>query len=137
MKKGIKQKEKWMKKKFIKFLSLVFVLVFALSVAVSCGPGEEPTTTDPVGSDPVGTDPVDDVRPGVRTDGKANRVALILEGAISDMSWNATAYAGLQKSEAMGAETQYVENVPVSAVGDSIRTFAENDYNIIFLATST
>ena len=126
-----------MKKKFIKFLSLVFVLVFALSVAVSCGPGEEPTTTDPVESDPVGTDPVEDVKPGVRTDGKADRVALILEGAISDMSWNATAYAGLQKIEAMGAETQYVENVPVSAVGDSIRTFAENDYNIIFLATST
>ncbi|NLC89257.1 MAG: BMP family ABC transporter substrate-binding protein [Clostridiaceae bacterium] len=126
-----------MNKKILKLLSLVLVLVFALSVAVACNNGAEPDPTEPAGSDAPQTEPADESRPGVRTDGKANRVALILEGAISDMSWNATAYAGLQKIEAMGAETHYVENVPVSAVGDSIRTFASSDYNIIFLATST
>ncbi|MDD2426624.1 MAG: BMP family protein [Eubacteriales bacterium] len=121
-----------MNKKILKILCLIFVLVFAFSAAVGCGNGADPDPTEPAGTEAPGAE-----RPGVRTDGKANRVVLILEGAISDMSWNATAYAGLQKIEAMGAETQYVENVPVSAVGDSIRTFAENDYNIIFLATST
>ena len=135
---GNRKKGERMNKKILKLLSLVFALVFALSLAVGCGNGtDEPETTDPVETETPGTEPAGESRPGLRTDGKANRVALILEGAISDMSWNATAYAGLEKIAAMGAETHYVENVPVSAVGDSIRTFADSDYNIIFLATST
>lgn len=122
-----------MNKKNLKLLSLVFVLIFAFSAIVACNSG-----TKESGSSGDETQVSEgESRPGLRTDGKANRVALILEGAISDMSWNATAYAGLQKIEKMGAETHYVENVPVSSVGDSIRTFADSDYNIIFLATST
>lgn len=65
------------------------------------------------------------------------RVALILEGAISDMSWNATAYEGLKKIEAMGAEIAYVENIPASSVADSIRTYADEGYDVIFLATNS
>lgn len=65
------------------------------------------------------------------------RVALILEGAISDMSWNATAYNGLLKIEALGAEVKYIENTPASSVADAIRTFADAGYNVIFLATSS
>ena len=94
-----------MNKKILKLLSLALVLVFALSVAVGCGNDKKPETTDPATTEAPATEPAGDSRPGVRPDGKANRVALILEGAISDMSWNATAYAGLQKIEAMGAET--------------------------------
>ena len=65
------------------------------------------------------------------------RVALILEGAISDMSWNATAYNGLKKIEALGAEIKYVENIPASSVADAIRTFGDEGYDVIFLATSS
>jgi basic membrane protein A len=65
------------------------------------------------------------------------KVALILEGAISDMSWNATAYNGLLKIEALGAEIKYIENTPASSVADAIRTFADAGYNVIFLATSS
>lgn len=65
------------------------------------------------------------------------RVALILEGAISDMSWNATAYNGLKKIEALGAEIKYIENTPASSVADAIRTFGDEGYNVIFLATSS
>jgi basic membrane protein A len=65
------------------------------------------------------------------------RVALILEGAISDMSWNATAYEGLKKIEALGAEVKYVENVPAASVEDSIRAFADEKYNVIFLSTNS
>lgn len=124
-----------MKTKILKTLSLLLVLILAFGVLVACdNEDKEPEKTEPV---QTGSTEPGEARPGVRTDGKANRVALILEGPISDMSWNATAHAGLQKIEAMGAETQYVENIPASSVGDSIRTFAQNDYNIIFLATNS
>lgn len=70
-------------------------------------------------------------------DSKKKRVALILEGAISDMSWNATAYNGLKKIEALGAEVAYVENVPAASVADSIRTYADEGYDVIFLSTNS
>ncbi|WP_074463597.1 BMP family protein [Cellulosilyticum sp. I15G10I2] len=65
------------------------------------------------------------------------RVALIMEGPISDMSWNATAYKGIKKIEEMGAEISYQENVPVSSLADSIRTYATEGYDVIFLATNS
>lgn len=61
------------------------------------------------------------------------RVALILEGAISDMSWNATAYNGLKKIEALGAEIKYVENIPASSVADAIRTFGDEGMTLFSL----
>ena len=68
---------------------------------------------------------------------KKVRVALILEGAISDMSWNATAYNGLLKIEALGAEVKYIENIPASSVADAIRTFGDEGYDVIFLSTNS
>lgn len=74
---------------------------------------------------------------GATAEGDKVRVALILEGAISDMSWNATAYNGLKKIEALGAEVKYIENTPASSVADAIRTFGDEGYDVIFLATSS
>lgn len=68
---------------------------------------------------------------------KKVKVALILEGAISDMSWNATAYNGLKKIEALGAEVKYIENTPASSVADAIRTFGDEGYDVIFLSTNS
>lgn len=75
--------------------------------------------------------------PGKLAEGEQNKVALILEGSISDMSWNATAYEGLQKIEKLGAQVKYVENTPASGVSDAIRTFAESGFNVIFLSTNS
>jgi len=98
-----------------KLLILMLSLIMSLSVFTGCG------------SKAVSSD---------KNAGK-KRVAIILEGAISDMSWNATAYAGLKKIEAMGAEVAYVENVPASSVADSIRTYADEKYDVIFLSTNS
>ena len=66
----------------------------------------------------------------------APRVALILEGPISDMAWNAAAYKGLTEIEKLGAEIGYEENVSVNMVSDVIETYVSKGYNIIYLATN-
>lgn len=108
-----------MKKRLGKVLSLVLALTMVLTLAVSCGkkaPAEDP------GKKPEET--------------KKPKVAVILQGAISDMSWNKTAYDGLKKIEALGAEVSYQENVPISSVSDSINTYATEGYDLIFLSTN-
>lgn len=98
-----------------KLLALLLTLIMSLSIFTGCGSKENS-----------------------KDDSKdKKRVALILEGAISDMSWNATAYEGLKKIEAMGAEIAYVENVPASSVADSIRTYGDEGYDVIFLSTNS
>lgn len=117
-----------MRKNLLKLLSFCLVLSFMLIAAVACDSGETPETTDP---------PPSKTEAGIRSDGKPNKVGLILEGAISDMSWNSDAHRGLEKIEALGAETNYTENTSVSEAPDAIRAFAEDGYNIIFLSSSS
>lgn len=108
-----------MKKKFSKVFSLVLALTMVMTLAIGCGkkaPAEDPAKTTP--------------------ETKKMKVAVILQGAISDMSWNATAYKGLEKIKALGAEVSYQENVAVSSLADSINTYATEGYNLIFLSTN-
>lgn len=65
------------------------------------------------------------------------KVAVILQGPITDMAWNQTAYNGVKKIEEMGAEISYQENVEVSSLADSINTYANANYDLVFLATNT
>lgn len=68
---------------------------------------------------------------------KTVKVAQVLEGPISDMSWNATAYNGLKKIEALGAKISFQESVPAASVADSVRIFASEGYDIVYMTTST
>lgn len=65
------------------------------------------------------------------------RVALILEGVIADKSWNEAAFRGLEKIAALGAETHYVENVPLAAIENTIRVVSNDGYDVVFLASSS
>lgn len=98
-----------------KFLALLLSLLMSMTLFAGCGSKDG----------------------GDKDTESKKRVALILEGAISDMSWNATAYNGLKKIEALGAEVAYVENVPAASVSDSIRTYADEGYDVIFLSTNS
>lgn len=64
------------------------------------------------------------------------RVALIMEGPISDMAWNSAAYKGLTEIENLGAEIDYEENVSVQMVSDIIETYIAKGFNIIYLSTN-
>ena len=107
-----------MKTSFKKVFALVLVLAMVMSLTIGCSK-KEPAATEPT--------PAAD---------KKMKVAVILQGAISDMSWNKTAYDGLKKIEALGAEVSYQENVAVSSLADSINTYATEGYNLIFLSTN-
>lgn len=56
---------------------------------------------------------------------------------ISDMSWNETAYNGLKKIEALGVEISYQESVPAASVAASVRTYASEGYDIVYMTTNT
>ena len=101
-----------MKQTWIKLLALSLVLVLAIGVIAACDSGAK--KEDP-----------------------KKKVALIMEGAVSDMSWNATAYEGLKKIEATGAQIGHTENTPVSDAAEAIRTYADDGYGVIFMSSSS
>jgi basic membrane protein A len=60
-------------------------------------------------------------------------VAVLLNGPISDMSWNTGGYNGMMAIEEMyGAEVSYVEKIAVSDMEDVFRAYAAQGYDIIF-----
>ena len=70
------------------------------------------------------------------TDGGINvsdlRVALILNGSITDASWNANGYNALKENaDELGFEWTYIENVQTADMEASIRDFCEQGYNLI------
>lgn len=126
-----------MRKNLSKLLSLCLMVVLMLLAVAACGPAEGSEGSEGNGTDTTDTAAPTQTGPGVRTDGKPDQVGLILEGAISDMSWNSDAHRGLEKIGALGAEINYTENTGVSEAPDAIRAFAESGYNIIFLSSSS
>ena len=67
---------------------------------------------------------------------EAHKVAMILPGSITDMSWNYTSYDGLKKIEAAGAEISYQEKVDTAQAEDSIRTYASSGYDLIYIGSN-
>lgn len=100
-----------------KFLVLALALIVTLSLVACTSQGNTSEVSNPENPDV--------------------RVACILSGPISDMSWNYTAYQGLKKIEAMGAEISYQENVENSALPDCINTYAADGYDVIILSTNS
>lgn len=113
-----------MKESIKRVLVLVLALTMVMSLVVGCSP-KEPASTDNTSAEPAAQET------------KKIKAAVILSGPISDMSWNATAYNGIKKIEALGAEISYQENVPVSSVADSINTYGSEGYDIVFLSTNS
>lgn len=106
-------------KKSIKILAFTLAVALLASLIAGCG-----KVSAPVGD--TAPKPADQ-----------NKVAVILSGPISDMSWNATAYNGLLEIEKLGAQISYQENVDNSSLADAINTYATGGYNLIFLSTNS
>jgi basic membrane protein A len=109
-----------------RMFALILTLVLALSLAGCGSSGSTASSGEAASTDASSEESSDPIR-----------VACILSGPISDMSWNYTAHQGLLKIEAMGAEIAYQENVENSALPDCINTYASDGYDMIILSTNS
>jgi len=109
-------------KRTIEVLSLLLALVLVLGLVAACGATEEPTAA------PVQPTKEQAAEPEA---GKP-RVALVLIGPISDMSFNGLAYEGLMAiEEELGLEVAYAESVPPAEFDETYRSFSDEGYDII------
>ncbi|MDF2927153.1 MAG: basic rane lipoprotein [Paenibacillaceae bacterium] len=107
-----------------KFTVLIMAVLMVSLVLSGCG-----SSTD--GSSPAGS-----TAPGDAGEAAGIKVAAVFGGPITDKSWNETAYNGLQKIKAMGAEVAYTESTPAADAPDAIRTFASSGYNVVYVNSS-
>ncbi|MEI7885603.1 MAG: BMP family protein [Clostridia bacterium] len=111
-------------KKTMKFLAMV--LVFLLVVLSSgCSSAEK--------SDTSNTEAVTEEAVAVDTTPAGLKVALLVNGPISDAGWNASAYDGLMAvKEKFGFETSYLQVKSLSDCEQELRNYADAGYDIIF-----
>lgn len=128
-----------------KIVAILLALVMALALA-GCGnsggetsnPAEAPAATDAATPAEGSVQAPADETAGSATakDPSQLKVALVMLGAISDLGWDYTAWCGLEKIKAMGAQTSYKEKVEMSDLEAAFRTYASEGYDVIFYATS-
>lgn len=129
----------------IRIIALIMVLVMLATAFTACAPAastsqepaQEPQQAPPAPASDTVEDPSQD--PSASGGGKdvsELKVALILLGAISDLGWDYTAYCGLEKIGALGAQTSYMEKVDMSEVEAVARSYATEGYDVIFFATN-
>ncbi|MDD6435982.1 MAG: BMP family protein [Clostridiales bacterium] len=107
--------------KLRKVLALMLALVMALSLAACSGGADKADSGDAGTTDEGSGMKVEDLK-----------VALILNGSITDGSWNANGYNALKaNADELGFEMAYVENVQEADMEANIRDFCENGYNLI------
>ena len=114
--------------------TIAFLVVIALMLAVAAC--SAPTASDEDSSANASAEAAtgEGVQIASASDAK---VAFIMGGPISDMSWNYTGYQGLMMMEEEGAQVVYQENTDPSNIVESVRTYASEGYNIIFINDDT
>lgn len=104
-----------------KLLALLLALTMVLSLG-ACG-GKE--TTNPAGGDDTSSEGGDS--------GKTYKVAMICDSSISDGGWGMSCYnAMMDAAEANGWETNYSDQIDQSAYYDTIVSYCELGYDLIY-----
>lgn len=119
-----------MMKMRMKLLAMILMVLLLCVSAVGCGGAGNSNPTVPEGEGSSSSEPTE-------PSGEPLKVALIMSGPISDMSWNATAYNGLKEIEKLGAHISYQENVDNSSLVDAMHTYATGGFDLIFLSTNS
>ena len=107
-----------------KFLSVILILVLAMSMFAGCAPKAVETPAETPATTEEAVTPAPEVA--------KLKVALVLSGPINDNGWNSVAYEGLKAAEKdLGVEVAYQESVPTSDQEEAFRNFATSGYNVI------
>ncbi len=106
-----------------RIMFLMIIMLCASLAIVGC----QETASEPVDGEPA-------EEPVVQQPAEAPlKVACIMSGPINDQGWNATAYEGLKIIEKENAaEISYSENVAQSDMETVFRSYAEENFDIIF-----
>ncbi len=125
-----------MKKLLVLVMAVAMLLsVFACTTQQTASSEEAATPTD--AAEP--TEPAEPAEEAAASeeavDSVVPKVAFIIPGPISDMSWCYTAYLGSEMVREAGYEVTYQENVTSDMLVESVRTFASEGYNCILIAT--
>jgi basic membrane protein A len=102
-------------KKWICML-LLLTMLFAITGCATDSPVEETESEEPVAEEV-----------------KVHKVALLMDGPINDMGWNAMAYGGLMKidEEFDNVETSFMENIAKSDYEDIFIGFAVQGFDLV------
>lgn len=116
------------KRNLISVIALLFILSLVFTAGLGCGSGSKEATGD------KGNEAAQDQKE-TSSGETAKKVALVLNGPISDAGWNANAYKGLmqakEKYAADGLEVAFSENVPQADYEETFHNYASQGYNLI------
>lgn len=114
-----------------KLAALLLALAMTLTIAACGGGAAAPTGTNaPSTPSPTGTGTPETEFNGLPVE--ELKVALILNGAITDGSWNANGYNALKaNADELGFDWTYIENVQTADMEATIRDYCEQGYNMI------
>lgn len=127
-----------MKNKTMKKAVSVALFMVMVCGLLGCGNSAETGTQDSASNETVAKGAAETEAEAAGAEGtdteakKVNKIALVLPGVITDESWNTLAYNALMDYEAEGYEVAYTENVAVSDVETTLRTYADQGYDLIF-----
>ena len=125
-----------MKKKVFSKLAAVILSAAMVFSMIGCGSKEEGSSSTTTPATETGSDQTEDTGDGAEatetTDGEKLKIAMVLPGVITDQSWNTLAYNALMDYQAAGYEVAYTESVAVSDVETTLRTYADQGYDLIF-----
>ncbi|NCE63205.1 BMP family ABC transporter substrate-binding protein [Pseudoflavonifractor sp. 524-17] len=111
-----------------RWTSLAIALVMAAGLLAGCSGEKAGPSASPAGPDT----PQPSQSAGGAIAAGDLKVALILNGSITDASWNANGYNGLKaNADELGFEWTYIENVQAADMEATIRDFCEQGYNLI------
>lgn len=122
-----------MKKEMVKKL-VTLVTATALVLGVTgCGASSSAPAAEAPAAEAATEEAATEEAPSaeVPAEGKI-KIAMVLPGVITDQSWNTLAYDALMDYQDMGYEVAYTENVAVSDAETTLRTYADQGYDLIF-----
>ncbi|MBW7959431.1 MAG: BMP family protein [Candidatus Promineofilum sp.] len=129
-----------MKKAFVKtpvflFAFVVATFVMATGLLTACGGGGAPPApaANPTAPAGAGESATPDQSSDTDAAAKGLKIAMIMQGPISDMSWNYNAYYALTLMEKDGATISYNENADPADLVEYVRTYGSEGYNLVMI----
>jgi basic membrane protein A len=120
-----------------KVIALVLVLALVLSLAACSGgttPSASVSSESSASSESASAAPAESAAAGTESSGKVYKIAMVCDSSISDGGWGAACYnAMVSAADELGWETQYTDSIDVADYVQSIESYCQLGYDMIFL----